>query len=188
MNDAPTAPHEDETASTDDIVKTLRSSMLGLPDEAVLACREELVQGLQPPDQPRLVEVGLFEKQTYYAIHNKELNLLGEAASAGAKLWQNFSQNGLQVVGRLVLFLFRYRRLRAKLSEIQGLVLLTLKGGPTSGMTPEEIRDNLPLREKPPVEEIRRTLTTLRNMTLTDGKTKAEFVVEQDDYWKANDV
>jgi len=185
--DSTTKPAE-PFVSREQALRLVQEKLAGLPPEALDACRLELDERLTPPSETRMIEQGLLGDDRYYAIHNSELNLLSEAASLAKDAWQDLAGHGLMIIGKLLFFLFRYRRQRVVLDKVQGLVLITLKDGPTSGMMPEAIIDALPLKgsAKPSLDDVRRILKTLRDMPV--GEKKADFVVEEDGYWRAKDV
>ena len=190
--DASSSPAE-SFVTKDEVLNVVRKCLGDLPPEVLEACRQAFDEHLNPsvdPANKRILEKGLFE-DNYYAIHTSELNLLSEVSSVAKDAYQGLADHGLKIIGNLLLFLFRYRRRRAKLDKTQGLVLYTLKHGPSAGMTPEEILRDLPIvpSQKPSIEVVRHTLTLLRDMPLEgfQGK-KADFVTEADDMWRPVDV
>ena len=160
MSTDPTVTPTEELVSREQALKLLKESMADLPSEAFDACCLELDERLAPPSDTRVVEKDLLRGDRYYAIHNSELNLLSEAGAVAKDAWQDLAGNGLKIIGSLLFFLFRYRQLRVVLDKNQGLVLLTLKDSPNSGMTPEAIIEALPLKvsAKPSLDEVHRIL------------------------------
>jgi hypothetical protein len=93
-------------------------------------------------------------------------------------------QNPPAAVVGLLVFLFRYRRKRVKLTCNQGLVLQALKQAGLTGVTSADVVKRLPAGCKltqPTVDAILQELRTLRQ---EDGL-PANLVSEEDGVWRA---
>jgi hypothetical protein len=158
---------------------------LQLPEEARDVCAAALLAEIQE-DNDRRLDKSLNEKNTYYAIHDDDFKFIDESAAIAAALWTIYS-NPIAVIGKLLALLYRYRRKRAKLTQEQALVLLSLKQAPESGWTAQDVAEHLPLKEPMTVEEVQKVLDSLKSVTQADGK-PTSFVTELREYWRALDV
>jgi hypothetical protein len=167
----------------DQIDRTLCA--LQLPEEARDVCAAALLAEFQE-DSDRLLNRSLNEKNIYYAIHNDDFKLIDESAAIAAALWTIYS-NPIAVIGKLLALLYRYRRKRAKLTQEQALVLLSLKQAPEGGWTVQDVTEHLPLKEPMAVEAVQKVLDSLKSVTQADGKLTS-FVTEHREHWLALDL
>lgn len=159
-----------------------------LPPEVIAACKQVLNERFEIRADKRLVEADLLSDK-YYAIQNSEIDFVKESIDLAKDIFKNWNPvSGIEAIGKLVALLIRYRRDRATLSKIEGLVLLALKEAGGKGLNPAQIWEQLHLKEdaRPTVDVVRETLESLQNVKT--GDTTAELVIEEDGVWYANDV
>jgi hypothetical protein len=133
----------------------------------------------------RKIEKDLLSKN-YYAIHDDDLNVLEQCVAVAGALYAGIPEP-ISVVGGLAVFLYRYRRKRAKLSPEQGIVLRTLTYAPSGGWTIAQLLGNAPLSRLKPAPDVAAVLDSLKRVVQNDGDTTA-FVAEEGDRWRAVDV
>jgi hypothetical protein len=167
--------------------EALSSLRPAVQDEVIEQLPGVLEQATPPPEaaKDRHVEKDWFG-EAYFAVHDEDLNLLGECAKLAVACLTLFS-NPAGVIADLVLFLFRYRSKRAQLTAQQGAVLLSLKKAPPAGWTVEELAARLPFKSPPPAAELRQVLESLTCVLKSDGTTTA-FAGEKEGRWRAIDV
>jgi len=156
-----------------------------MPEVALGVSTEDVLAEFLP-DAERLVEKSLTEKETYYAIRDDDLKLLDESAAVAAGLWAIFN-NPVTIIGKLAVLLYRYRRKRVKLTNEQGIVLLTLKQAPAQGWNAEDVAKSLPLKSPMPPAAVLTILQDLKRVRRADG-VEISFVAEVKDSWLAVDV
>lgn len=137
---------------------------------------------------------GLIDRKHYYAIHNKDLDLLAASAGVVASL-PDLTTNPLPAIAGLLLLLYRYRRNRAKLNAIQGLILMALRKAGPNGLTTKGIlvavNRSLGWRTKRGLklnsEIVQAGLMALKSVLLTNGQ-RTSFVSMRSGRWFADDV
>jgi hypothetical protein len=178
-----------------DLRPTLREHLADLEppvqDEVINQVLTKMEQVPPPKEttESRRVEKDLFG-ETYYAIHDEDLNLL-EVCAGIATAATSLLSNPLPLLGELVAFLFLYRRKRVPLTAKQATVLIALRKSPPGGWRVEELVARLPLRSPPSREGLRKILKELKEFTIMDGTDTGPttaFVAEKDGRWRAVDV
>ena len=170
----------------------LEEALAALPAEELEAVIAELPHELEtttPPEPAvpqRWLERARGEADTWYAIHNDDLKLLGEASTVAVAVL-GAVQSPAGVVAGLVVLLYRYRRKRIRLDGEQGIVLRALKQAPPGGWGVEELALHLPPGLEMGHAAIGARLETLKALTRADGSPTA-LVAERDGRWWAVDV
>lgn len=140
----------------------------------------------------RLVERGLTDGN-YYAVHDSDVDLLAMCLDV-VKSLPDLLTNPLSPLVELVSILLKYRRKRATLTAVQGVILLTLKESP-GGLSIATVvrRFNARLRStsrtasKLNETQVQATLRALGDVRTADSKATS-FVAEHDGRWYAVDV
>jgi len=133
----------------------------------------------------RRLDRSLNEENTYYIVHDTDLQLLKASVSLAISFLPVFKP--LTALPALIALLYRYRRMRARIDSEQAAVLLCLRNAPPGGSTLEEITSRLALRSTPSSERVLEILHSLRNVELANG-TLTSFVAQSGDVWLASDV
>lgn len=155
--------------------------------DALNLIRSELdtAEPTQEEAKYRAIDKDLLSKN-YYAISNDDLNLLEQCVAVATPIIAGIPEP-ISLVGGLVVFLYRYRRKRAKLTMEQGVVLKTLTHAPSGGWTINELIQNQPLSRLNPRPDIAAVLESLKSVIKSDNTTTA-FVVQNGSRWRAVDV
>ncbi|KAF0245526.1 MAG: hypothetical protein FD167_3538 [bacterium] len=172
----------------------LRESLSGLSfpeqDEAISLLTPLLDISSKPIKEGdvRIVDKSVTQPNTYYAIHNSDIEILKESVAIASGITLVGIPFG--VIGALAVLLFQYRRKRFKLNEKQSIVLKTLKKAPNPpnpGWSVKVLATNLPINPWLEESEIESILTGLKSVIREDGK-EDSLVAEKDGLWRAIDV
>ena len=133
----------------------------------------------------RRVDIALNEHDTYYIVHDTDLQLLKGLAGVAVSFMPFFFKP-LGALPALVALLYRYRRMSAPINVEQAAVLISLRKV-SGGYTLSELRSSLDLQTPPSTEKLAEILNSLKNVVLANG-TITSFVAQSGDVWFASDV
>lgn len=133
----------------------------------------------------KLVENDLFDGSIRYAIHDEDLNFWRESIATAAGLYVTVP-NPVSIIGGLVIFLYRLRRKRVKITALQALILRHLKSSGATGMTLSELKKKIPILPGSK-EQIEPALEGLKHSVSADGK-ETQFVRQSEGRIWALDV
>lgn len=123
----------------------------------------------------RALSRSLTERDSHYAISSKDLLTIGESSAVAAALCTIF-KSPLGIIGGLVVILIQCRQNRIKIDGKQAVVLQSLRRGDRSGLTFEELMDDLPFEPELDQDEVSEILQTLSGLRAGNSP-----VVEQKD-------
>ena len=133
----------------------------------------------------RAINRSLNEANTYYVVHNADLELLKSVVGLAIGFFPAFKP--ITALPTLVGLLYRYRRHRAAIDGEQAAVLLSLRAARPRGCTLSELMRALPLKTSLTEERLLEILNSLKAVQLENGK-RSDFVAESSGVWTASDV
>jgi hypothetical protein len=155
--------------------------------DALALIRPELepIEPTQEEAEFRSIQKDLLS-QNYYAIHDDDLKSLEHCVAVAAAMYAHIPEP-ISLVGGLAVFLYHYRRKRAKLTMEQGVVLKTLTYAPSGGWTIAKLLQNEPLSRLEPVPDVAAILSSLKSVVKNDGTTTA-FAAQDGENWRIIDA
>jgi len=172
------------TGQIADLIPLFVESLTDIDPSLHAAVIENIRDALDRP-ATRAINRSLNESNTYYIVHDADLQLLKSVVGLAIGFFPAFKP--ITTLPTLIGLLYRYRRLRAAIDGEQAAVLLSLRATRPRGCTLSELTQALTL--KTPLAEARvlELLNSLKGVLLENGK-RTDFVAEASGIWRASDV
>jgi len=170
--------------------KALTGLTSDLQDEVITLLKKDftIVSVPEKDSDYRHIDRSLTNQDTYYAIHNSDIELLKEASIVVSVALSGLSVSLLPLIPGLVYLIYKYRCKRIRLTAKQGIVLKTLKLAPIEGWTSTHLNSQLPT-EEPWIDssEIEPILQSMKSVIKEDG-IETVLVTEQKGLWRVRDI